>query len=104
MLALPQHQYKDLISKFGKLEFRSGGPERGRMPFENLLATFKKKNNNLYNTFLHMGSKCWSEEGDGKEGVRALFKRALAKKTSTRQAKAVFKKLGIQKSEGWEDC
>jgi len=39
-----------------------------------------------------MGIKCGSEEDDSKEGVRALFKRALAGKTSTRQAKALFKK------------
>ena len=102
MQALPQDQHKDLISKFAKLEFRSGDPERGRTLFENLLATFKKKSD-LYNMFLDMEIKYGSEEDDGKEGVRALFKRALAEKTSTRQAKALFKKwLGFEKSKGDE--
>ena len=53
--------------------------------------------------FLDMEIKYGSEEDDGKEGVRALFKRALAEKTSTRQAKALFKKwLGFEKSKGDE--
>ncbi|KAG0135944.1 hypothetical protein HOY82DRAFT_479619 [Tuber indicum] len=100
MQALPQSQHKDLISKFAKLEFRSGDPERGRTLFENLLATFKKKSD-LYNMFLDIEIKYGSEEEDGKEGVRALFKRALAEKTSTRQAKALFKKwLEFEKSKG----
>ncbi|RPA89371.1 nucleic acid-binding protein [Choiromyces venosus 120613-1] len=102
MQALPQDQHKDLISKFAKLEFRSGDPERGRTLFENLLATFKKKSD-LYNLFLDMEIKYGSEEDDGKEGVRALFKRALAEKPSTRQAKALFKKwLEFEKSKGDE--
>jgi len=50
--------------------------------------------------FLDMKIKYGCED-DGKEGVRALFKRALAEKASTRQAKALFKKsLGFEKSEG----
>ncbi|PWW72721.1 nucleic acid-binding protein [Tuber magnatum] len=102
MQALPQDQHKDLISKFAKLEFRSGDPERGRTLFENLLATFKKRSD-LYNMFLDMEIKYGSEEDDGKEGVRALFKRALAEKPSTRQAKALFKKwLEFEKSKGDE--
>ena len=54
--ALPQSLHKYLISKFAKLEFRSGDPERGRTLFENLLATFKKKRD-LYNMLLDMGIK-----------------------------------------------
>ncbi|CUS13120.1 unnamed protein product [Tuber aestivum] len=102
MQALSQDQHKDLISKFAKLEFRSGDPERGRTLFENLLATFKRKSD-LYNMFLDMEIKYGSEEDGGKEGVRALFKRALAEKPSTRQAKALFKKwLEFEKSKGDE--
>jgi len=53
--------------------------------------------------FLDMEIKCGSEENDGKEGVRVLFKRALSEKASTRQAKALFKKwLGLEKSKGGE--
>jgi len=99
--AIPQGQHKYLISKFAKLRFNSGDPERGRTLLENLLATIKKKNDDLDNMFLDMGIKCGSEEDDGKESVRTLFERAFAEQTSTRQAKALFKKwLGFEKSKG----
>jgi len=101
MQALPQDQHKDIISQFAKLKFRSGDSERERTLCENLVATFRKKRD-LYNMFLDMKIKYGCED-DGKEGVRALFKRALAEKASTRQAKALFKKwLGFEKSEGDE--
>jgi len=87
--SLRQDLHNDLISKRAKLGFRSGDPESGRTLFENLLATFKKKSG-LYNMFLVMGIKCGSEEGDGKEDAKALFKRPPAEKTSTHQAKALF--------------
>jgi len=53
--------------------------------------------------FLDMEIKYGSEDDDGKEGVRDLFKRALAEKASARQAKALFKKwLEFEKSKGDE--
>ena len=82
------------------LQFRIGNHESGRTLFEKSLATFKEKND-LYNMFLDMEIKYGSEEDDGKEGVRVLFKRALAEKISTRQANALFKKwLGFEESKG----
>ena len=100
MQALPQDQHKTLGSKFAMQGFRSGDPERGRALFESLLAFFKKKSD-LYSMFLDMEIEYGSEGDDGKEGVRALFKRALADKISTSQAKALFKKwLGFEKSKG----
>ena len=86
--APPQDLHKYLISKFAKLEFGSGNPERGRTLFEILLATFEKKSN-MYNMFLDGEIKCWSEEGDREEDVKTLFKRAPAEKASTHQAKTL---------------
>lgn len=92
MQALPQDNHKDVITKFAKLEFKNGDPERGRTLLENLLGTFSKRND-LWNVFLDMEMK-YGGEGDGdKDNVRALFKRALTEeKCSARQAKALFKK------------
>ncbi|PUU76101.1 hypothetical protein B9Z19DRAFT_991852 [Tuber borchii] len=109
MKALPRDQHKTLSSKFAMLQFFTGNPERGRMLFERLLTTFEEKND-LYYMFLDMEImfldkkiKYGNEEDDGKEGVRALFKRALAEKISTHQAKVLFKKwLGFEKSKGDE--
>lgn len=92
MQALPQSNHKDLITKFAKLEFKNGDPERGRTLFENLLGTFSKKND-LWNVFLDVEMKYGGESDENKENVRSLFKRALAEdKCSARQAKALFKK------------
>ena len=93
MQALPQDQHKDLISKFAKLEFRSGDPERGRTLFENLLATFKKKSD-LYNAFLDMEIKYGSEEDDGK-GASEPYSRGL----SLRRLRLV--KLRLFSRSGW---
>ncbi|KAL7272217.1 rRNA biogenesis protein rrp5 [Rhizina undulata] len=88
MQALPKLLHRDLIIQFAKLEFRTGDPERGRTLFETLLGTYNKKMD-LYNVFLDMEIKYSGEEV---EGVRGLFKRALAEKCSVRQAKGLFKK------------
>jgi rRNA biogenesis protein RRP5 len=100
MQALPQHQHRDVISKFAKLEFKNGDPERGRTLFENLLGTFNKRSD-LWNMFLDMEVKYGGEGEEEKEVVRGLFGRALGDKSSTRQAKGLFKKwLEFEKSNG----
>lgn len=92
MQTLPQSNHKDLITKFAKLEFKNGDPERGRTLFENLLGTFNKKND-LWNVFLDVEMKYGGESDDNKETVRELFRRALAEdKCSARQARGLFKK------------
>lgn len=92
MQALPEANHKDLITKFAKLEFKNGDPERGRTLLENLLGTFNKKND-LWNVFLDMEMKYGGESNENRENIRGLFKRALAEdKCSARQAKALFKK------------
>lgn len=102
--ALPPDLHKGVISKFAKLEFRNGNPERGRTLFKNLLSTFNtsdKKNDlwNIFNIFIDIEIKYG---GDGKvKRVRGLFKRALAKKFPARQSKALSKKwLEFEKKEG----
>jgi rRNA biogenesis protein RRP5 len=103
MQTLPQSNHKDLITKFAKLEFKNGDPERGRTLFENLLGTFNKKND-LWNVFLDVEMKYGGESDDNKETVRALFRRALAEdKCSARQARGLFKKwMEYEKKAGDE--
>lgn len=92
MQALPEPNHKDFITKFAKLEFKNGDPERGRTLLENLLGTFNRKND-LWNVFLDMEMKYGNEGDENKESVRGLFKRALVEdKCSARQAKGLFKK------------
>lgn len=92
MQALPEVHHKDLVTKFAKLEFKNGDPERGRTLLENLLGTFNKRND-LWNVFLDMETKYGGEGDENKDNMRGLFKRALAEdKCSARQAKALFKK------------
>ena len=100
MQALPQIHHKEVISKFAKLEFKNGDPERGRTLFENLLSTFSKKND-LWNMFLDMEIKYGGDGDEENEVIRGLFARVLAEKPSTRQAKAIFKKwLEFEKKLG----
>lgn len=103
MQALPEPNHKDVITKFAKLEFKNGDPERGRTLLENLLGTFNKRGS-LWNVFLDMEMNYGGVSDESKENVRGLFKRALAEdKCSAHQAKGLFKKwMEYEKKAGDE--
>lgn len=86
--SLPRDQHRDLIIRFASLEFRTGEPERGRTLFENLIGAYNKRMD-IWNVFIDMEMK----HAGKPDGVRALFKRAVAdEKCSPKQAAALFKK------------
>jgi rRNA biogenesis protein RRP5 len=92
MQALPREQHRDLIIRFASLEFRTGDAERGRTLFENLIGAYNKRMD-IWNVFIDMEMKHGGQGEEQANGVRALFKRAVAdEKCSPKQAAALFKK------------
>ncbi|KAI5788698.1 hypothetical protein FPQ18DRAFT_245482, partial [Pyronema domesticum] len=90
--ALPRDLHRDLIIRFAQLEFRTGDPERGRTLFENLIGAYNKRMD-IWNVFIDMEMKHGGEEKVQADGVRALFKRAVAdEKCTAKAAAALFKK------------
>lgn len=87
--ALPPHEHRPVISRFGALEFQSpnGDAERGRTIYEGLVETYKNRPD-VWDAYvaLEMGS-----HGD-KEKARALFERLGKEKMKPRRARNVFKR------------
>jgi rRNA biogenesis protein RRP5 len=92
MQALPRDLHRDLIMRFATLEFRTGDAERGRTLFENLIGAYNKRMD-MWNVFIDMEMKYGGQGKEQADGVRALFKRAVAdEKCSVKQTAALYKK------------
>jgi rRNA biogenesis protein RRP5 len=92
--SLDKADHLDVISKFAQLEFKSGETERGKSLFENLLATYPKRND-LWSVYLDVMIKYSRTDEDNAAcllSIRNIFERYISLKLKSNRLAIAYKK------------
>ena len=94
---LPKKEHITMTQQFALLEYTSKHGDRGRMLFEDIIASHPKRLD-VWLVYLAQEEK---RPVDNMSQIRSIYERLLKQKLSTKKAKRVFKKyLDFEKSNG----
>ena len=93
--SLSRHKHVEVISKYASAEFDCGSVDRGRVVYEDLLASYPKRTD-IWNVYVDKEVKA----GNVRQ-ARHLLERLLAQRLNVKNAKATFKKyLDVERRFG----
>jgi rRNA biogenesis protein RRP5 len=93
--SLSRHKHVEVISRYASAEFDVGSADRGRVVFEDLLASCPKRSD-LWHVYIDKEVKAGSVSQ-----ARQLLERLLAQRLNVKNAKAAFKKyLDVERRFG----